>query len=140
MNTLILKRYTHDHKPTLGGLYYKGDLICGTVEDPKQERKIAGRTRIPAGSFAIVWRTVGKWAARFQAAGYPGSLEISNVPNFAAILIHIGNDAGDTEGCVPPNTILFTDKRTGGQSRQACERVYDLVHKTDGPWVIQVEG
>ena len=133
---LILKRWTHDDRPTIGGLYHRGELLCGSVEDQKQPpgNKVPGKTRIPEGAYPLRWREHGRWAARFQKQGFPGSLEICDVPNFSDVLVHIGNDQGDTEGCVLPNRYLYLDKRTGGKSRDATLAIYRLVHETGGEW------
>ena len=139
---LILKRWTHDAKPTVGGIFHRGELICGSVEDQKQPpgTKVPGKTRIPSGTYPLKWRMHGRWARRFQDRGYRGSLEICDVPGFTDVLVHIGNDQGDTEGCVLPNRYLYLDQRKGGKSADACKAVYDLVHETGGEWELVVEG
>ena len=137
---LILKRWTHDDRPTVGGLYHRGALICGAVEDQRQADgvKVPGKTRIPPGVYPLRWRTTGRWARRFQREGYPGSLEVRDVPGFTDILIHIGNTETDTRGCILPNRYLYLDQRTGGKSASACRAVYDLVHEDGGEWELQI--
>ena len=139
-NAFVLQRWTHDNRPTLGSISYKGNALCGSVEDQKQPRgvKVAGDTRIPEGVYPLRWRDVGRWAQRFQKMGYPGSLEICEIPNFSAVLVHLGNTKRDTEGCVLPNMLLDFALRTGGKSKDACRLVYDLVHETGGEWEISI--
>ena len=137
---LILRRWTNDDRPTLGSISYKGSALCGSVEDRKQPRgvKVPGNTRIPEGAYPLRWRTAGRWAQRFRSMGYPGSLEICEVPDFSDVLIHLGNTKRDTEGCVLPNLLLDFALRTGGKSKAACKVVYDLVHSYDEPWEISI--
>jgi len=138
--TLSLERWTHDARPTIGGLYHRGELLCGTVEDRRQESgvKVPGKTRIPPGTYRLKWRTEGRWAIRFAAHDYPGSLEICDVPGFTDVLLHWGNTETDTEGCVLPNHYLFLNERKGGRSRDATLAIYQLVHETGGEWEINI--
>ena len=140
MEALILQRLTHDDRPTVGVIKHRGEMLCGTIEDRKQPPgvKVAGKTRIPEGAYRLRWRTAGRWAERFQKQGFPGSLEICGVPGFSAVLVHIGNDETDTEGCVLPNRYLYLDQRTGGKSRDATLAIYRLVHETGGEWEISI--
>ena len=138
MRTLTLDRITTDDKPTLGVLREDQTFLCFTVEDRHRTEKVRGDTRIPAGTYPLKWRTSGKWAKRFQRKGFPGSLEICDVPNFTDVLLHIGNDKGDTEGCPLPNLIAYANTRTGGQSALACAALYRRVAANDGPWEIEV--
>ena len=100
---LQLERYTSDGDRTRGILYADDAYVCHTLEDPPQETKISGRTRIPAGRYPVRTRTVGKWPAR-NAKRLPWhgkrSLEICDVPGFTAVLFHVGNSSADTRGCV----------------------------------------
>ena len=137
---LHLRRWTNDERPTLGGIHYLGDLVCGCVEDRYRQRgvKVAGDTRIPPGDYPLRWRDVGRWAQRFQAMGFPGSLEVCDVPAYTDVLAHIGNTQRDTRGCLLPNYDLNLDRRTGGRSRLACQALYGLVHATPGEWRIAI--
>ena len=137
---LILRRWTQDARPTIGGLYHRGELLCGTVEDQKQPRgvKVPGKTRIPEGTYRLAWRDAGRWATRFKREGLPGSLELRDVPGFSDVLIHWGNSQTDTEGCVLPNRYLYLDERRGGKSRIATLGIYRLVHETGGEWELNV--
>ena len=137
-HALILQRLNHDDQPTLGVLKHLGQILCFTVEDRKRETKVAGDTRIPEGAYPLTWRTSGKWAERFRKQGFPGSLELVGVRGFTDVLIHVGNDKGDTAGCLLPNMIGYAAGHTGGQSKQACQLVYSLVHKTGGTWEISI--
>lgn len=82
-----------------------GDLnpgaVCWTLEDRYSRSKIYGETRIPAGLYRMRKRnwggTFGKYRDRF---GHEFVVEICDVPNYSDVLIHIGNTANNTLGCL----------------------------------------
>ena len=67
-----------------GVIKHRGEMLCGSIEDQRQPpgEKVPGKTRIPEGTYPLRWRTAGRWAAVFRERGYPGSLEICDVPGF----------------------------------------------------------
>lgn len=77
---------------TLGILLINGVFQCWTCEDALREVKIPGETCIPAGTYRI---TIAR-SMRF-ARPLP---RLHDVPNFTDILIHPGNDASNTQGCI----------------------------------------
>ena len=142
MNTIIVGRFTSDERPTIGAVRVNGwktPVRCFSLEDRFRQTKVAGDTRIPSGVYPLRWRLVGKWAKRFQANwGVPGSLEICDVPSFTDCLIHIGNTAGDTAGCLLLGFGADMQARTITKSRLACQALYKLVHRTGGDWTLDV--
>ena len=139
MNLLQLQRLTKDDRPTVSVLRHKGEPLSFAIEDRYRKEKVKGDTRIPRGLYPLRWRKEGRWAARFRQMGYPGSLEICGIPNFSDVLLHIGNDKGDTEGCPLPNLTADFSSRTGGRSADACRVLYNRVHGVGGEWEISVE-
>ena len=106
-------------------------FLCYTLEDEYREEKVMGETRIPAGTYEVVFRTVGgfhgKYVKRFPKI-HVGALHVTNVPGFKYILIHCGNTDEHTAGC-----LLVGDSQTNnqikkdgfiGSSTQAYERIY----------------
>lgn len=95
------------------------------------ERKIAGQTAIPFGTYAVTLSVVSPRFA--QSATYRkigGRLpRLLNVPHFDGILIHIGNTPADTAGCilVGRNTIVgrLTD------STSTFFTLYDRLQQAD---------
>ena len=81
---------------TIGRLEVDGTFFCDTLEDRvrdlNREKKVPGETAIPAGCYEVVVN----WSPRFQRR-LPRLL---NVPGFEGILIHRGNRAEDTAGCI----------------------------------------
>lgn len=81
---------------TVGRLYVDGKLYCNTLEDVvrdlTKEAKVPGKTAIPAGTYKVIYN----WSPKF-GRNLPRLL---NVPHFDGILIHPGNTADDSAGCI----------------------------------------
>ena len=143
MNTIYILRYTKDDQPTLGHVVVVPDggerFQCFSLEDRYRQDKVAGDTRIPGGTYDLEWRTIGRFAKRWQGRGYPGSLQLMDVPGFEAILIHAGNTKSDTTGCLLLGMGGHLAQRTISHSRDAVARVYSIVAGHTGPWQIAIE-
>lgn len=87
-----LKRIYKGTEYTIGRLYIDGKYFCDTLEDPVRKVKIKGKTAIPAGTYEVIVNR----SPRFKRL-LPRLL---NVPNFEGVLIHRGNTAEDTAGCI----------------------------------------
>ena len=111
---LALKRIAKRATYTIGKLYIDGVYFCDTIEDAdrgldqslpvsvNKRKKIQGKTAIPTGRYQV---TLGVQSPRFSkkkqydfCKGYLPRL--LNVPAFDGVLIHIGNTANDSEGCI----------------------------------------
>jgi hypothetical protein len=101
-----LKRLTPPDRTwdTLGLLFLDGIFVCFTLEDRYREKKIPSSTRIPSGTFNLTLRTYGrhheKYLLDYSKDWHKGMILLEHVPGFTDILVHIGNTAGDTEGCI----------------------------------------
>ena len=88
---------------TNGMLFINGLFECFTLEDEYRDVKVRGETCIPDGEYEIKLRTVGgfheKYTKRYGAL-HKGMLWLQDVPNFQWILIHTGNTAEHTAGCL----------------------------------------
>lgn len=82
-------------------LFIDGVPKCFVLEDAFQTQKIYGQTRISAGIYPLRLRNFGSIHASYKKkfAFHKGTIEIANIPGFSDVLIHIGNDSGDTLGC-----------------------------------------
>lgn len=100
---LRLERCMQTDINTIGRLFVDDVYECHTLEDVYHSPKVYGKTRIPAGTYKITFRTVGtthsKYSKRFPDF-HKGMLWLRDVPNFEYILIHIGNTPEDTDGCI----------------------------------------
>lgn len=113
-------------------------FLSYTLEDEHRDVKVAGETRVPAGTYQITLRTVGGFHARYldrYQEFHKGMLWVRDVPGFEYILIHAGNTDEHTAGCLlVGNTqkINFGKGNTNGyvgQSRKAYERIYGPIAK-----------
>lgn len=88
----IAKRDTY----TIGNLYVNGAFLCNTLEDRCRdlgtEAKVPGQTAIPEGVYTVVVNHSPKFNRRLP--------RLLDVPHFDGILIHRGNTAKDTSGCI----------------------------------------
>jgi hypothetical protein len=77
-----------------GVMLLDGILFGLTIEDCRRPNgvKVAGETAIPAGSYVVTVEP----SPRFQK-DLP---KINNVPGFEGVLIHGGNSALDSHGCI----------------------------------------
>lgn len=100
---------------TIGRLFVDGELFCNTLEDTDrglhfkdslgriQSVKIPSETAIPTGNYRITLDilspkySANEWYMTVCGGRVPRLL---NVPGFDGILIHTGNTALDTSGCV----------------------------------------
>lgn len=103
---LKVKRIFKGENYTIGKLYINEGFFCNTLEDkirnlPK-EVKVFGKTAIPAGKYEIDMNSVSnKFKNRSWAKKYNGIVpRLKNVPYFSGVLIHPGNTAEDTDGCL----------------------------------------
>ena len=131
---LQVKRLTDSGESTIGALYIDGKFECWTLEDEHRTKKVFGSTRIPKGKYTITLRKEGghhtRYLKKFGEDFHKGMLHVRNVPNFKYILIHIGNSADDTAGCLLVGDIANNNKINKGrisQSTNAYKRMYEKV-------------
>ena len=100
---------------TIGVLFIDGLRYCETLEDRDRglkftdhpdrikARKVAGETAIPTGTYQVSMTTLSPkyasvaWYQQLCGGKMPRLLA---VPGFDGILIHPGNSALDTKGCI----------------------------------------
>ena len=93
---IVLKRIAKRDTYTIGQLYIDGQYWCDTLEDRvrdlSKERKVAGETAIPAGTYDVVVNISPKFKRLLP--------RLLSVPHFEGVLIHRGNTAADSAGCI----------------------------------------
>lgn len=77
---------------TIGELTVDGEYYCDTLEDVFRPEKIAGKTAIPRGTYKVILNRSPKFKRILP--------RLLDVPEFDGILIHKGNSAKDTAGCI----------------------------------------
>lgn len=111
---LKLKRIALRDTYTIGRLYVDNHYFCDTCEDRVRdinkdgdlndagEGKVYGKTAIPYGRYEITMKVQSpKYSQRASYAWCKGYLpRLLNVPHFEGILMHGGNSAEDSCGCL----------------------------------------
>lgn len=96
MMKLLLNRKYLKETYTIGTLSIDGIYFCDTLEDRvrdlTREAKIAGKTAIPEGEYEIIINISPRFRRKLP--------RLVDVPGFSGILIHRGNTAEDTAGCI----------------------------------------
>ena len=127
---LEVLRYNTTSDSTLGVLFINGQFTCYSVEDTWHFEKVAGETRIPAGTYEVRLRNEGGLTKKY-ADKYPsmhrGMLWLQGVPGFQWVYIHVGNTAKASEGCIlvglDPNSAVESDAFVGS-SGNAYKMIY----------------
>lgn len=103
---LLLERIFLGETYTVGRLFIDGKYFCDTIEDKVRdldnEEKVYGKTAIPYGTYRIAMDVVSpRFANHKQYRHIGGKLpRLLDVPHFDGILIHTGNTAEDSSGCI----------------------------------------
>ena len=111
---LTLQRIAKREMYTVGRLYVDGIYVCNTIEDKDRglkshhpleqisKVKVYGETAIPLGTYVIdMDRVSPKFSSRSWAKPYGGKIpRLRSVPGFESILIHPGNTAASSLGCI----------------------------------------
>ena len=122
----IAKRSTY----TIGRMYIDGKYVCDTLEDTDRglkqsmsleeikKKKIYGKTAIPTGTYKVTMDVVSpKFKNRTWAKPYKGKIpRLLDVPGYEGVLIHPGNAANETYGCILPGINSVVGKVTNSQA------------------------
>ena len=128
--TIKLKRISFSENSTIGQLYGpSGTLLCFTLEDVARNVKIPGVTAIPYGKYEVVI----SWSNRFHRL----MPRLLNVPLFDGILIHSGNTAKNTEGCILVGRKAGTD--VVFESILAFDELFPKLRKMAGEGKLHIE-
>lgn len=117
---LTLNRQPTWSKTTLGILFVDGERECYTLEDqvrPKGE-KIYGETAIPAGRYRVIVAPSPSFGRSMP--------RLVGVPNFEGVLVHWGNSAEDTLGCIITGSAV-SDARHVVASRAAFDTLFPKI-------------
>lgn len=140
---LLLKRVAKRETYTIGKLYIGTHYFCDTCEDKvrdiEREGKVYGKTAIPYGTYKV---TLGVQSPKYsQRASYDwckGYLpRLLNVPHFDGILIHAGNTAEDSAGC-----ILVGENKVVGKvinSMATLKRLYGILKEAGDDITLTIE-
>lgn len=147
---LELRRIAKRDTYTIGRLYIDGERFCDTLEDTDRglrqdmplavirAKKRAGVTAIPTGRYrvtlAVQSQKFGKKPMYAFCNGYLPRL--INVLGYEGVLIHVGNTAKDTEGCI----LVGKNTKVGMvlESRVTFQRLYERLSKAKDDIFIKV--
>lgn len=121
MELKVIRRYKGENY-TIGSLYIDGKYFCDTLEDPVRDLKVdgtgkePGKTAIPAGTYSVALGYSPKFRRELP--------RLQDVPFFSGILIHRGNDAEDTSGC-----ILVGENKVKGKVINSTKYEVELVKR-----------
>lgn len=149
---LELKRIAKREGYTIGRLYVDGEYMCDTLEDRDrgltcdmaeaeiQERKVKGKTAIPTGEYDVTLNIVSPRFRNSPKYSFCGGRlpRLGGVPGYTGVLIHIGNTALDTDGCI----LVGENKQVGKvlNSTATFQRLYRRMQKAKERITIKVEG
>ncbi|HIT81826.1 MAG TPA: hypothetical protein IAD09_06270 [Candidatus Caccoplasma merdavium] len=96
MKLRLVRRFKGDTY-TIGSLSVNGEKFCDTLEDRVRdlaggEAKVPGETAIPEGRYKVIVNRSPKFGRDLP--------RLLDVPMFEGVLIHRGNTAEDSAGCI----------------------------------------
>ena len=139
---LIVKRIAKKPTYTIGKLYIDGVYFCDTVEDTDRglfqgqsldlikKIKIPNKTAIPTGTYKLTLNVVSpKYSKKaiYQEICKGRVPRLLDVPGYDGVLIHIGNSADDSSGC-----ILVGQNKVVGKVINSTETFRKLYNKIKG--------
>lgn len=111
-----VKRIALKDKYTIGHMYIDGKFVCDTLEDKVRdlnkngkfdngEVKIPKETAIPYGTYNVTMNIQSPKYSNYAKYPYAKKYNafmprLQNVPSFEGVLIHAGNTADHTSGCI----------------------------------------
>lgn len=151
---LILRRIARRDTYTIGHLYIDGRYFCDTIEDKDRglrqdmqpsvirATKRKGVTAIPMGRYRV---TLDVRSPKFSQKKYEKNYgfcdgylpRLINVPGFEGVLIHVGNTARDTEGCL----LVGKNTRVGKvlESRVTFVKLYERLKEAKDSIYMTIE-
>ncbi|WP_372621067.1 DUF5675 family protein [Falsiroseomonas sp.] len=96
-----LRRFAAVGDATIGTLTIGGEYTCFTLEDVIRDKKIYGKTAIPAGSYPVILCESPRFSNKYEKQGLGRIVPLlDGVPGYTGVRIHVGNVAEHTHGCL----------------------------------------
>lgn len=128
---LVLKRHAFRENYTIGKLSINDVYFCDTLEDKvrplvdenndgKWDNKVWGETAIPYGTYTVTHYYAGNFKRDMPF--------LVNVKGFQGIMIHYGNTALQTHGCI----LVGENKEVGKvlHSKDTFEKLWSLMQNS----------
>ena len=145
---LLLRRIARQREYTIGKLYIDGEYVCDTLEDTDRGLtcdmseaeiaavKVAGQTAIPTGEYDVTLSVVSPKFRKKSAYAFCGGKlpRLVDVCGFDGVLIHSGNTASDTAGCI----LVGRNTRVGALTN-SLDTLRTLYARLVEPLTIKVE-
>lgn len=119
MKKIQVSRNIFTNNSTIGDLFFAGEFVCATLEDTIRNMKVVKKTAIPAGNYKIELRHSPKFN---RVMPY-----LLDVPYFEGVMIHWGNDAENTDGCILVGSKEENKADWISSSRKAFETLYSMI-------------
>ena len=140
---LRLKRIAKQNGYTIGRLYINGKYFSDTLEDTDRglvssmsldelkRKKLPHITAIPTGRYQIVMNVISPKLSKnafYKQYGGGRVPRLLNVPAYSGVLIHCGNTAKDTDGCI----LVGKNYKVGMvlESKKTYANLYHLLEAT----------
>ena len=128
---LLVQRIARKSEYTIGRLFVDGKYLCDTLEDRVREPgvKIPGETAIPAGRYRVIVNVSPKFGRELP--------RLLDVPGFEGILIHRGNSAKDSSGCllVGENREKGRVVNSTGYEVRLTKMIKDAIQRGEEVWM-----
>lgn len=139
---LTVKRKYKKQNYTIGNLYVDGKFFSNTLEDTDRglkdymtiseilEQKKPSKTAIPSGTYSVTLDVVSpKFGSKpFYKEVCNGKLpRLVNVKGFDGVLIHAGNTAEDSAGCLLVGMNL--EKGKVFKSQETFRKLYEVLNE-----------
>lgn len=148
---VLLKRIARRDTYTIGHLYVDGKYVCDTVEDRDRglsqslpisvnlAKKRKAMTAIPTGKYRLTLEVQSPKYSKFKSYEWCNGYlpRLINVPAFTGILIHAGNSAADSAGC-----ILVGENKAVGKvlnSMATLKKLYEILKSAKDLIYITIE-
>lgn len=149
MKMELIRRYCGNGY-TIGSLLVDGVKFCDTLEDTDRglkssmtlqeikANKVKGKTAIPTGIYHVDMSTVSpRLKNKSYAKPYGGRVpRLQGVKGFDGVLIHPGNTADDTEGCILVGRNTEVGKLT--DSKATYCKLFDMMDAVNEHIIIEI--
>ena len=136
---LTLARQFQIEDVTIGTLSVDGKVHCHTLEETQREKKIAGKTAVPCGAYNVTLEYSPRFSSKYEARGLGRKLpRLHGVAGFSGVLIHIGNTAADTHGCVLVGSWARGSKNAISASTATYKKLHMVLAESTTPIRISI--
>lgn len=141
---ILLKRIAKKPTYTIGKIYVDGQYVCDCIEDKDRglkqsmtleqikKLKVYGQTAIPTGEYKVTLNVISPKYSKStwykQNANGGRVPRILNVKGFDGVLIHTGNYASESLGCI----LVGINDKVGmvSKSKETFKKLYQILQSS----------